>query len=46
MIEVIAVLLFFAADAALVVLAMLWLSQHRAMDGVTDLRFRGRRRYR
>ena len=46
MIEVIAVLLFFVADVALVVLALLWLSQRRAMGDVTDLRFRGRRRYR
>ena len=44
MIEAIAVLLFFGVDIALVVLALLWLSERRAMDDVTDLRYRGRRR--
>jgi hypothetical protein len=44
MIELIAVLLFFGADIALVVIGLLWLSERRSMDDVTDLRYRGRRR--
>jgi hypothetical protein len=42
-IELIAVLLFFGLDLALVVTGLLWLSERRAVDDVTDLRERPRR---
>jgi uncharacterized membrane protein len=45
MIELIAVLLFFGLDLALVVMALLWLSDRRARSDITDLR-RRRRPYR
>lgn len=45
MIGVIAVLLFLGLDVALVVLALLWLSERRSMRDITDMRYRyGRRR--
>lgn len=42
--SVIAVLAFFVVDLALVVGALVWLSRQRAMNDITDLRFRNRRR--
>ncbi len=42
--SVIAVLAFFVVDLALVVGALIWLSRQRAMNDITDLRFRNRRR--
>jgi hypothetical protein len=45
-IEYIVVLLFFGLDLALVVGALLWLSQRRASQDITDLRFRRKQRYR
>jgi len=45
MIGVIAVLLFLGLDVALVVLALLWLSERRSARDMTDMRYRyGRRR--
>ncbi len=42
--SVIAVLAFFVVDLALVVGALIWLCRQRAMNDITDLRFRNRRR--
>jgi hypothetical protein len=42
MIGVIIVLLFLGLDLALVVGALLWLSERRAMADITDMRYRGR----
>lgn len=38
------VVLFFGLDVALVVGALLWLSERRGMADITDLRYRERRR--
>jgi hypothetical protein len=44
MIGVIAVLVFIGIDLALVVAALLWLSERRAMADITDMRYREWRR--
>ena len=46
MIDELAVLIFFAVDLGAVVLALVWLSERRAMRDPTDARYRGRRRIR
>ncbi len=46
MIGVIAVLLFLGFDIALVVIALLWLSERRSMSDITDMRYRNRWRRR
>jgi hypothetical protein len=42
MIGLVIVLLFLGLDLALVVLALLWLSERRSMADITDMRYRGR----
>ena len=42
MIGLIAVLLFLGLDLAIVVVALLWLSERRSMSDITDMRYRGR----
>lgn len=44
MIGVIVVLLFLGLDIAIVVVALLWLSERRSMTDRTDARYRDRRR--
>jgi hypothetical protein len=46
MIEFIVVMLFFGIDIALVVAALLWLSDRRSRADITDMRYARRRRYR
>jgi hypothetical protein len=46
MIGLLIVLLFLGLDLALVVGALLWLSQRRAMSDITDMRYRDLRRRR
>jgi len=46
MIGLVIVLLFLGLDLALVVLALLWLSERRSMADITDMRYRGRWRRR
>ena len=46
MIGMLAVLLFLGLDLALVVAALLWLSERRAMSDITDMRYRDLRRKR
>ncbi len=38
--DVAVVLLFFGLDVGVVLGALMWLSRRRAMDDITDLRFR------
>ena len=41
--SIVIVLIFLGLDLALVIGALFWLSRRRAMNDITDLRFRNRR---
>lgn len=44
MLAVVILVLFICLDIAVVILALLWLSERRAKDDITDMRFREWRR--